>query len=82
MASPTNGRPDGGTAPKIAATRARGARRVGLIWMLVISTAAAALVLLGLWAVESGRLARSDTRSGAQAVNAAKAAQFHTPPSS
>ena len=63
----------------IGMTRARGARHVGLIWMLVASTAAAIVVVFGLWAVESGHLGSSDTRNGVAAVSTAKAAQFHTP---
>lgn len=40
----------------IEATKARGGRGVGLIWMLGISTVLAVLALLAIWAVNSGRL--------------------------
>jgi hypothetical protein len=37
----------------IEVTDARGAQRVGLIWMLVISTSFAAVILMGIWAFNS-----------------------------
>ena len=79
MATPIDKRTTGGN---IGVTKARGATRVGLIWMLVISTAAAVVVVFGIWAIESGRLASSEKHSGPTAVTRTAAAQFHTPPSS
>jgi hypothetical protein len=37
----------------IEVTDARGAQRVGLIWMLVTSTGMAATILIGIWAFNS-----------------------------
>jgi hypothetical protein len=70
---------ESGAHTDIGMTKARGARHVGLIWMLIASTVAAIVVVFGLWALESGHLGSSDTRNGAAAVSTAKAAQFHTP---
>ncbi len=59
MAIPEITRPDEtAEGPTIEVTDARGARRVGLIWMLVVSTALAALVLLGIWAFDSHHLSK------------------------
>jgi len=56
---------------------ARGAQRVGLIWVLVISTLLAAAVVFGLWMYNSGRM-----NSAQQEINArepAAAARFDAP---
>ncbi len=45
-----------GAGQTIGVTDARGARRVGLIWMLVISTALAVIAVLGVWALNIQRL--------------------------
>ena len=63
MAEPEITKPDEqAEGPAIEVTKARGARRVGLIWMLVISTALAALVLLAIWAFDSHHLSKAGRR--------------------
>ena len=67
---------DGETeGPQIEMTRARGAERVGFIWVLLISMALAWVVLFGYWALESHHLA-----SARQAVPQAPAAAFTATP--
>jgi len=63
--------PDGG----IEMTRARGAQRVGFIWILLISMALAWMALFGYWAIDSHHLATA--REGPKAPAAAFTA---TPP--
>lgn len=41
---------------RIEVTDARGAERVGLIWMLGISTSLAAMMLIGVWAFNSDHM--------------------------
>ena len=60
---------------------ARGAQRVGLIWMLVISTALAAVLLLGFWAFNVGRLQASQDRVDARTAASAPQSNAPTPPS-
>lgn len=48
--------------PKVSldVTHARGARRVGLIWMLIASTALAVIALFGAWAFHAPQLSRAN----------------------
>ena len=68
-------------AQTIGVDDARGAQRVGLIWMLVISTALAALLLLGLWAFNFRDLAASQNRVDARTAASAPQSNAPTPPS-
>lgn len=58
-------------------TEARGGQRVGLIWMLVISTALAAIALLGFWAINSHHM--NSAQASTDASKASAAATFNTP---
>jgi hypothetical protein len=58
---------------------ARGARSVGLIWMLVASLAAVIFVLAAVLLYFSGSLADANRHGGPGAVPKADAARFHTP---
>lgn len=50
----------------------RGARPgVRILWLLIISAGAAALLLLGMWFVSNGGFASQNANVGAQAVDAA-----------
>ena len=60
---------------------ARGAQRVGLIWMLVISTALAAVLLIGLWAFNFGNLKASQDNVDARTAASAPQSNAPTPPS-
>ena len=63
----------------IGETRAKGARNVGLIWMLVASPLGAILAVAIIWTVFSVRFHGVD-RAGQSTVRPAEAAQSHTPP--
>jgi len=56
---------------------ARGAQRVGLIWVLVISTLLAAAVLFAFWMFTSGKM--SSEQQEIDARKPAAAASFDTP---
>jgi hypothetical protein len=58
---------------------ARGARSVGLIWMLVASLVAVVVVLAAVLAYFSGSLSEANRHGGPGAVPKADAARFHTP---
>ena len=58
---------------------ARGARSVGLIWMLVASLLAVVVVLAAVLAYFSGSLSEANRHGGPGAVPKADAARFHTP---
>ncbi|HEY1447033.1 MAG TPA: hypothetical protein VGF33_00720 [Caulobacteraceae bacterium] len=60
---------------------ARGARSVGLIWMLVASLAAVIIVLAAVLTYFSGSLTEANRHGGPGAVPKADAARFHTPSS-
>jgi hypothetical protein len=62
---------------QIEMMRARGAQRVGFVWILLISTVLAAVVLFGYWAIESGHLASA--RQAAEGPTAPAAAFTKTP---
>jgi predicted membrane-bound mannosyltransferase len=63
----------------IGEVQARGARRVGLIWMLVASLAAMVIVMAVVLAYFAGSLAQANRHGGPGAIPKADAAQFHTP---
>lgn len=58
-------------------TEARGGQRVGLIWMLVISTALAAIALVGYWAINSRHMNSVDAKR--DAGKPAASSTFNTP---
>jgi hypothetical protein len=58
---------------------ARGARRVGLVWMLVASLLAVVIVLTLVLVYFNGSLAEANRHGGPGAVPKADAATFHTP---
>ncbi len=62
---------------RIGEAQARGARRVGLVWMLVASLAAVIVVLALVLAYFAGSLAEANRHGGPGAVPKSDAAQFH-----
>ena len=66
----------------IGEAEARGARRVGLIWMLVASLVAIIVVMGLTLAYYAGSLAEANRLGGPTSVHKADAAKFHTLPSS
>lgn len=54
----------------ISVDDARGAQRVGLIWMLVVSTVLAAVLLIGFWAFNLRNLTASQDRVDARTAAA------------
>jgi hypothetical protein len=58
---------------------ARGARSVGLIWMLIASLVAIVVVLAAVLAYFDNSLAEANRHGGPGAVLKADAAKFHTP---
>jgi hypothetical protein len=58
---------------------ARGAQRVGLIWMLVASLLVVIFVMAITLAYFAGSLAEANKRGGPGSIPKADAAQFHTP---
>ena len=64
---------------RIGEGQARGARRVGLVWMLVASLAAVIVVLSLVLAYFAGGLAEANRHGGPGAIPKSDAAQFHTP---
>jgi hypothetical protein len=65
------------TQRKLEATDARAGQRVGLIWVLGISTALAVAGVLGYWLLSSGGLSATERKSDAR--EAASAASFQAP---
>lgn len=63
----------------IGQAQARGARRVGLVWMLVASLVAVIVVLALVLAYFAGGLAEANRHGGPSAIPKSDAAQFHTP---
>ena len=63
----------------IGRSQARGARRVGLVWMLVASLAAVIVIMALVLAYFAGGLAEANRHGGPGAVPKSDAAQFHTP---
>ncbi|HEY7900487.1 MAG TPA: hypothetical protein VIC25_04810 [Caulobacteraceae bacterium] len=63
----------------IGQEQARGARHVGLIWMLVASLAIAVVVLAIVVAWYAGALNQANLQGGPGAIPKASAQQFHTP---
>ncbi|HEY5288525.1 MAG TPA: hypothetical protein VIJ59_00700 [Caulobacteraceae bacterium] len=72
--------PSGQTRVDIGETEARGARRVGYIWILVASLAIAVVVLALMLVYFSGSLSDANRRGGPASIPKADAANFHTPP--
>ena len=56
---------------------ARGARKVGFIWILGVSTTLAIVAMLGFWAFSMGAL--SDSQADSDTSKAAAAQTFDTP---
>jgi hypothetical protein len=71
MSMPIHSEPPASVGKAISTTSARGARRVGLIWVLAISTVLAALALLGYSTLNSRHMNTSSQASGANAKSAA-----------
>ena len=74
--------PDSDNRVHIGEEQARGARRVGLVWMLVASLAAGAGALAIILAYFAGALNEANNHGGPGALPKNAAAQFHTPASS
>ena len=64
---------------KISVNDARGAQRVGLIWMLVVSTVLAVVLLIGFWAFNLSNLKASQDRVDARAAASAPQANAPSP---
>jgi hypothetical protein len=64
---------------KIGEEKARGAQRVGLVWMLVASLVVVVILMAIVLAYFSGELSEANRRGGPASVPKADAAQFHTP---
>ena len=63
----------------ISETQAKGAQRVGLIWMLLGSLLAGVVVLAAVLIFFSGSLGEADRRGGPTTIGKAQAANFHVP---
>jgi hypothetical protein len=63
----------------IGEDQARGARRVGLIWMLVASLLVVIFVMALVLAYFAGSLHQANSHGGPGAIPKADAANFHTP---
>lgn len=63
----------------ISETQAKGARNVGLIWMLLASLVAGVLVLGLVLVFFAGSLGDANSRGGPTAAGKAEAAKFHAP---
>jgi hypothetical protein len=63
----------------IGEEQARGAQRVGLIWMLVASLVVVIFVMAIVLAWFAGGLAEANKHGGPGAIPKADAANFHTP---
>lgn len=74
--------PDPDNPVHIGEEKARGARSVGLIWMLVASLAAGVVALAIILAYFAGALNEANNRGGPRALPKNAAAQFHTPAAS
>ena len=68
------------SAQTISVDDARGAQRVGLIWMLLISTVLAAVLLLGFWAFNLRDLQASQDRVDARTAASARQLNAPAPP--
>ena len=66
----------------IGEEQARGARSVGLVWMLVASLAACVVALAIILAYFAGALGEANRHGGPGAIPKNDAAQFHTPATS
>lgn len=81
--TPLSGAPSAGDHEDrihIGEIEARGARSVGLIWMLIASLAAVVAVMAAVLTYFDSSLAEANRRGGPGAVPKADAAKFHTPP--
>ncbi len=74
--------PDPEQRVHIGEEQARGARSVGLVWMLVASLAAGVIALAIILAYFAGALHQANSRGGPGALPKNAAAQFHTPSAS
>lgn len=63
----------------IGQEKARGARHVGLIWMLVASLVVVIVVMAMVLAFFAGSLAQANRQGGPNSIPKADAANFHTP---
>ena len=64
---------------RIGEEQARGAQRVGLVWVLVASLVVVVILMAFALAYFSGELSEANRRGGPTSVPKADAAQFHTP---
>jgi hypothetical protein len=74
--------PDPENRVHIGEEQARGARRVGLVWMLVASLAAGVIALAITLAYFAGALHEANNHGGPGAIPKNAAAQFHAPATS